>query len=395
MRKKSIIFVHRVLKAELDSSKKYKQELISDLKTKTTELSQAKLSEGELQIQLNKNKSNYDLVQAKLESILQNYQAYKLDSGNYQIVKSAMKTVLEKDNRLAGLKNKDVFSGLSEIEVCGLIKNVIIESFDAKVSHYHSMNKACEKLAKNKTELLAKENAFENLSQDLTIQTKIVENHMKTIEDLKKIEELSQRTISEQKLELQQLELKCSESNDVGTNLRAELVELEKMFSVSEEENAKIKVEYEKSKLQNSKFQSALRESKDLLLAFEKKYIENKNVCEESESIKLELTLEIDALKQKVVLLQESNAKNQEQEGMYKDKANLFKSELLDLDRLYYILKETCLTQEREIAEYKSKLSQDEKVLSQHKQAITLKEEIISDLENEKKSMQNIHKQSK
>ena len=365
------------------------------MKTQTTELSQAKLSEGELQIQLNKNKSNYDLVQAKLESILQNYQAYKLDSGNYQIVKSAMKTVLEKDNRLAGLKNKDVFSGLSEIEVCGLIKNVIIESFDAKVSHYHSMNKACEKLAKNKTELLAKENAFENLSQDLTIQTKIVENHMKTIEDLKKIEELSQRTISEQKLELQQLELKCSESNDVGTNLRAELVELEKMFSVSEEENAKIKVEYEKSKLQNSKFQSALRESKDLLLAFEKKYIENKNVCEESESIKLELTLEIDALKQKVVLLQESNAKNQEQEGMYKDKANLFKSELLDLDRLYYILKETCQTQEREIAEYKSKLSQDEKVLSQHKQAITLKEEIISDLENEKKSMQNIHKQSK
>ena len=319
-----------------------------DLKTLMAQLSRGQASEAKLNIQLKKYKTNFDLVQAKLLTILKNYQAYKVESGHYQIVKSAMKIVMEKDNRLAGLfnknANKNVFSGLSEIEVCEVIKDYINESFDAKIAHYHSMNKVYDKLAKNKAEISRQTHTIYNLSQDLTI-------HKKIVEDRANYEAMSQKTIRMLKEEKEKLEMKCSATMTVATNLRTELAELEQMFSNSEEENGKIKEQNTKCESMNNHLKNALKEAKNLLLSLEEQNVEFKKNAQ-GKKIKTEV-FEMEQLEE-------------------------CKSKLVEYEKL--------------MSQYKEQISS---VRNEHQKDIKLKGEIISDLKNEMETLQNIHEKSK
>ena len=224
-----------------------------------------------------------------------------------------------------------------------------------------------------------------------------------TTEQMKKLESMSQNTIALQKVELQLLEMKCSETLAVAIALRSELFDMEKMLSASAKENAELKEEDGQNKCLNSQLRTALGEAKQLLTSFEKQNIGFKKLCTELQIKNLELTREIQSQTGKLKALADQNAKIEEKEQTSASRADQLKYELEDLVQLYDSLKDH---QDRKLVECESKICQMKEVLShykeevstlqlEHKQVINMKEEIISDLKNEMDTLENMHEESK
>ena len=321
---------------ELTATKILAEEFKNALKAKTTELTRTKRSEGLLQIEGNKMFVGINLLQSKLSSIMEKYGNYKVDADRYNIVKEALKTVFQTDTKVCQIVSDcEAFNTEDEDEVCDLIKNYIVDSYDEKVCLYKSMSIAKSKIA----QLLARKEEsigmFREITERLEKQTKLLKQfkfeneekkkseedlkivlsnqmdsskeHLAEVEKMKKEKETTNLINNNLKKELRQMEIQIITKTKITDNLKKELDEFANLLNSRQDENESLKNQNKQTENTNTQLILQLNDENESL----------KNQNKQTEYTNKQLILELNDANQLLQSLQEQQVSTTKKKEAY------------------------------------------------------------------------------
>ena len=390
---------------ELSRSKETISELSDSLKVKTTELCRSKMSEGKLQIEVNtlktKLKSYEDKFEAcvgkfkaEIERLFNDYQSCKADADSYVAIKSVLKSVFESDDTFCKHNlDGETFESLDEEEICEIVQKLILESFEAKVDRYKSMEQSYQQISDLKEKVEKKSSFILSLDEQMKIQRNVIGEHISRFNKAK----LAIETLERENEELKKSKEAENEENlQVIANMKDELDQLEKFSEKLGEQNKKMIGRESETKTVLALLNRNMKEKNELVVQL-KKEVEisdgksNENLAlikdMKSELCKLEkLTENLEQKNELIVQLKKEN----ENLKISEEKSNENSALLEDLKSELYKLEQLTETLEQKNEKLLSEESESLATIATLKKDVQDRDSTLQDLKEKVKTLEDL-----